>query len=461
MSFPCYADYKDSGIEWLGEVPGHWDVIRLGRFTKERCDGPFGSGLKSEHYVDDGVRVIRLQNIRENRFYDGDAVYVDRNYYDNEISGHDVIAGDILIAGLGDERNPVGRACVAPEGIAPAMVKADCFRFRIDAEAALPAFIAAQLTASAVAVAGVLSTGSTRSRIPLSVMTSRPVAIPPIAEQTAIVAFLNRETARIDGLIAEQERLIALVKEKRQAVISHAVTKGLNPAAPMKDSGIDWLGEVPEHWEVKNLKYMSGSADGIQMGPFGGMLVNVEDYDTGYRVYGQSNTISGDFSTVSRWLKEESFNKLIQYRLCPGDIILTRKGSLGHARLIGNEIFPGIIDSDTIRIRVNRDIAAPEYIANILCEAAYIENQIDSGKRGAILSGLNTSSIKNINIILPPIKEQFEIFYFSQSIMATLDALATDAERAIDLLREHRAALISAAVTGKIDVRGLVDMEAA
>ena len=108
---------KDSGVEWLGKVPTHWEVLPLARITADKCDGPFGSALKTEHYVDSGVRVVRLQNIAADAFRGTDSAFIGENYYQNELNGHDVKEGDVLIAGLGDERNVVGRACIAPIGI--------------------------------------------------------------------------------------------------------------------------------------------------------------------------------------------------------------------------------------------------------------------------------------------------------------------------------------------------------
>ena len=218
------APMKPSGIEWLGDVPAHWRVMPLGRVTLSRCDGPFGSGLKSEHYTDSGVRVIRLQNIRRDGFDDSGEAFIDADYYARELSGHDVVCGDVLIAGLGDDKNTVGRACVAPAGIEPAMVKADCFRYRLDTKQVLPEFVATELSASSAADAGMMSSGSTRSRIPLSVMATRKLAIPPIGEQKQIVDFLRAESLRFVTLTAEAQRAIDLLQERRIAVISAAVT---------------------------------------------------------------------------------------------------------------------------------------------------------------------------------------------------------------------------------------------
>jgi type I restriction enzyme S subunit len=215
---------KDSGVAWLGEVPAHWVVLMLSRVASERCDGPFGSGIKSEHYTDSGALVVRLQNIRSNGFFVGEPAFLELEYFDQALKRHEVLPGDLLIAGLGDENNVVGRACVAPPGISPALVKADCFRFRLDGSVAAAAFVAAQLNVSAVADAGRLANGSTRSRIPLSVMATRVITLPPLAEQVEIITFIERERAAIDELVGEAAATIALLQERRTALISAAVT---------------------------------------------------------------------------------------------------------------------------------------------------------------------------------------------------------------------------------------------
>lgn len=226
---------KDSGVEWLGEVPAHWTVISLGRVTQEKCDGPFGSGLKSEHYTESGVRVIRLQNIRQHGFDGSDEAFIDAEYYQSTLAGRDVVTGDVLIAGLGDERNTVGRACVAPDDISPAMVKADCFRFRLFTEIAVPAFVARQLSVSASADAGAFATGTTRSRIPLTVMATRKVSLPPAKEQQEIVSWIEQEMVKLDALCAECQQAIDLLKERRTALISAAVTGQIDVRGLIKD----------------------------------------------------------------------------------------------------------------------------------------------------------------------------------------------------------------------------------
>ena len=219
-----HVPMKHSGVEWLGEVPAHWKLRRLSRITLEKCDGPFGSGLKSEHYQDKGVRVIRLQNIRSGTFDDSDKAFIEAAYFETAFRRHSVLSGDLLIAGLGDDNHTVGRCCVAPTGISPAMVKADCFRFRIDPSLALPHFVACQLSAGAVFDAGMLATGSTRSRIPLSTMASRMLAMPPLQEQASILDFVRVQLEKIGSVIDRAHRSISLMHEHRSALISAAVT---------------------------------------------------------------------------------------------------------------------------------------------------------------------------------------------------------------------------------------------
>lgn len=215
---------KDSGIPWLGEVPAHWEVMALGRITTSKCDGPFGSGLKSDHYVDAGARVIRLQNIRGGRFDDRDAAFIDIGYFESEMARHAVNNGDLLIAGLGDDKNVVGRACVAPVDIYPALVKADCFRFQLDGDRAVAGFVAWALTVGAAYDAGILSSGSTRSRIPLTVMATRKIPLPPINEQIEISRHIEAVQTEFDQLMVAAQGAIKLLLDRRSALIAAAVT---------------------------------------------------------------------------------------------------------------------------------------------------------------------------------------------------------------------------------------------
>lgn len=232
------APMKPSGIDWLGDIPAHWEVSKLGRATEKYCDGPFGSAIKTEHYVPDGTRVIRLQNIKAYGFDSKDAAYIDSEYFLEELSDKAVESHDLLIAGLGDEKNLVGRACVAPTGLGLAMVKADCFRFRL-LETVSPKFVAFLMSSTASVDAALLGGGSTRTRIPLTKMARRHLLLPPLSEQLEIVKTLEHQLDGFNSLIAEATRAITLLQERRAALISAAVTGKIDVRDMAQDSAHD------------------------------------------------------------------------------------------------------------------------------------------------------------------------------------------------------------------------------
>ncbi len=454
MSLPRYAKYRHSGLEWLGHVPAHWRVLPLGRVATSRCDGPFGSGLKSEHYTETGVRVVRLQNIRREGFDETDAAFVDIDYYQRELAGHDVVEGDLLIAGLGDDNNAVGRACVAPHGIEPAMVKADCFRFRLDPTAALTGFVAASLCASAEADAGRMASGSTRSRIPLSQMSFRKVPVPPLAEQVSILAFLDRETAKIDALVAEQQRLIELLNEKRQAVISHAVTKGLNPDARMKDSGLPWIGEVPAHWTLPPLYVRYDQA-------LGKMLDQAKMTGEHPTPYLRNLDVRWDhFDLDDLPLIDIRPEERDRYMVRRGDLLMVEGRELGRCAIWTGEDNVVAFQKALHRLRPKNASECTRYLYYTMAFANRVGVFFADHSPNEI-PHLTGEELRRYRLPKPPRGEQEAIVEFLDRETQTFAGVEVAARQLTDLLIERRSALISAAVTGQIDVRDAAARSAA
>ena len=452
MSFPRYEKYKDAGIEWLGQVPAHWELMSLGRATESKCDGPFGSGIKSDHYTDAGALVVRLQNIRAEGFFLRDPVFIDLDYFDQELRRHEVLADDILLAGLGDDNNIVGRACVAPTQLGPTLVKADCFRFRVVSARAKPKFLATQLTAGARCDAGQLAGGSTRSRIPLGTMASRTICLPPLREQDEIMLFLDHETAKIDALVDEQKRLIELLKEKRQAVISQAVTKGLDPSVPMKDSRVEWLGKVPAHWGLARLKFVAHVQTGVAKGKdnAGKMTVEVPylrvaNVQDGYLDLDEVSTI------------EIPADDLPRYRLRAGDVLMNEGGDfdkLGRGHVWDGSIDPCIHQNHVFAVRPLG--ISPRWL-NAVTSSDYAQFYFMlRSKQSTNLASISSTNLMELPVVIPPADEQEALLNAIDAQCATCDRMIDSAQSAIQLLLERRSALISAAVTGKIDVRCLV-----
>ena len=271
---------------------------------------------------------------------------------------------------------------------------------------------------------------------------------PPLAEQTQITVFLDRETAKIDELVAEQRRLMKLLKEKRQAVISHAVTKGMNPDAPMKPSGIEWLGDVPEHWEVRTIAKASTKITNGFVGPTRDILV---DAGTPYiqATHIKNGRVNFDDGYFVRPEWSVAHAKSI---LCEGDVLIVQTGAgTGDVGLVStNDV--GYNCHALIIVAPDKSLLHGTFLSTVL-QSTYGQEKLTSIETGAMHPHLNCGEVKFVEIPLPPLGEQLEIVAYINKMADQFDTLATEAQRAIALLQERRTALISAAVTGQIDVR--------
>jgi type I restriction enzyme S subunit len=434
-----YAEYKKSGSIWLARVPSHWEVRSLRtlirpRNERNRVDLPLLSVAREK-----GVFVRSLTDADDNH-----------NVIPEDLSNYKVArAGNLVINKM--------KAWQGSMGIAPSDGIVSPAYFVFDFGIANRAFGQALLRSKPyVAHFGQASDGVRVGQWDLTIAGMRqiPVLAPPPAEQSAIVLFLDWANGRLERAIRAKQKVIALLNEQKQAVIHRAVTRGLDPSAPLKPSGIPRLGEIPKHWDVRRLKFtIDHYGPGIQMGPFGSSLTELHANDTGFKLFGQENTISGDFTRGGRWITKEQFVQLRKYELVPGDVVLTRKGSIGKASLVPIGIPRGIADSDTIRVRLDRRRVDPAFIVEVLHSSRYVQRQLEATQRGAVLGGLNTATIGNVVLILPPRPEQLTLLADLHEATKELVAAVSRVEREIELLREYRTRLVADVVTGKLDVR--------
>lgn len=454
MSSLRYQEYKSSGEEWQDTLPSHWDVLALSRVLSiPITDGPHSTPV----FESEGIPFLSVDGIQAGELVFDGCRHISLDDHIEFSKKAKPIRNDILM-GKAASIGKIARVKVDIDF----NIWSPLALIRLDSNICIPEFMEYVLKSRWLQVQIENKANSnTQLNIGMKDICKLRFFLPPYQEQCAIAKVLDLEISKIDNFIFAQEKLIALLSEKRQATISHAVTKGLNPNVQMNDSGVEWLGEVPKHWTRTRVKFLVSSKDGIQMGPFGGMLLDLDSDSTGYKVYGQENTISGDFTLGNRWISETRFLDLKKYSIESGDLVLTRKGSLGNARLISELPYPGIADSDTIRVRVNGNYIKNDFLSLLFHEAAYVFEQISFSKRGAILSGINSETIANIIVMLPPIAEQDELLIFIQKKIGVFDTGISDCRQAINLLKERRSAFISAAVTGKIDVRQAVQQEQA
>jgi type I restriction enzyme S subunit len=278
-----------------------------------------------------------------------------------------------------------------------------------------------------------------------SEMATYEVASPPLPEQRDIAAFLDRETARIDALVAKKERLVELLQEKRTALITRAVTKGLDPTVPMKDSGVEWLGEIPAHWETKALsrtllRITYGFTNPMPVADVGPYMLTALDIGDGEILY-----------EGARRTTEEAFARLLTDKSRPtaGDILLTKDGTLGRVAVVGSE--RACINQSVALLRFDQKVDIG--FVQLALRAAPYQERMAFEAGGTAIKHIYISRLARMAIALPEKSEQHAIAAFLDRETARIDALVAKVREVIERLKEYRTALISAAVTGKIDVR--------
>ena len=433
MSFPRYPKYKPSGVEWLGEVPEGWEVVPLRHWCEclDRIRVPLNAT----------ERAARAGNVP---YWGANSIldHVDQALIDEVV----VLLGEDG-APFFDKAKPVAflvRGPIWPNNHVHVLRPSNTQ----SAE-----FLAHALNATDYSA---YVEGSTRDKLTQLAMMRIRLPKPPLPEQRAIAAFLDRETGKIDALVAEQERLIELLKEKRQAVISHAVTKGLNPKAPMKDSGIEWLGEVPAHWEVGPVKrFVIQRSGAIKTGPFGSQLTASDMTEGAIKVYTQRTVIDSDFDSGENFISDAKFSELTKFEVFPGDVLVTTRGTIGRAVTVPPSAQRGILHPCLLRVQPEPQRLDAEFLVALIEQSSLVRQQIGYLSNATTIEVVYSDTMGSVIIPVPPIAEQQAILKWLSRSVGDIDALLTEAQRAIELLQERRSALISAAVTGQIDVRKL------
>ena len=451
MSFPRYPKYKHSGVEWLGDVPEHWDVTPLKHLASLK--GRLGwQGLRADEYTEDGPFLVTSEHFTNDRidWHRCHHVAFERYAIAPEIQ---LRPGDLLMMKDGAA---MGKLAYVDHLPAPACLNSHLLLFRPVDGQFTNRFLYYVLGGPCFKTFMVRErTGTTFFGISQESIGTFPLALPNVAEQREIASFLDRETSKIDGLVGEQRRLIELLKEKRQAVISHAVTKGLNPHAPLKPSGIEWLGDVPEHWEVKPMRMIANVVRGASPRPAGDPLYFGGDAVPWVTVAEITKDDHVELTETETFLTEEgaSNSKLF----LKGTVIYSNSGAtLGVPKILRIDACAN--DGVVAFEKLSREVH-PQFLYRYL--ASITDAIREKVKQSSGQPNLNTDIVKALRFGLPPMDEQERIVGHIAELTDQFDALTAEAERGIELLQERRTALISAAVTGQIDVRGLVETEAA
>lgn len=440
MTFPSYDCFKSIDANWLGRVPSHWEVVRLRYLFKrvKRTNCPEKELLSV--YRDYGVIPKNSRDDNHNKPSD-------------DLSPYQLVeSGDLVMNKMKAWQGSI--AISEYEGIvSPAYF---VYSFSGEGKNAIDSKYVHYLLRSPAYITQYMARSKgirvNQWDIEPEAFEHIEVLLPTIKEQKAIATFLDRETLRIDSLIEEKETFIKLLKEKRQALISHVVTKGLNPNVEMQDSGIEWIGQVPKHWVIRRLKHTSTLQSGIAKGKDNANketlsvpMLRVANVQDGYVKLDDVHEINVLPHEVER------------YALKDGDVLMNEGGDndkLGRGTVWKEQIKPCIHQNHVFVIRVT-DIE-PEWLG-WLTQSAYAKFYFFRvSKQSTNLASISSTNVKEVHLLIPPADERKIIMEYLEKQTSKLKLLVQDVEQSITLLKEHRTSLISAAVTGKIDVRETV-----
>ena len=436
MKFNEYPEHRNSGIEWVGDVPAHWDILKgawLGSL--------FGSEtVPEEHVVDQGpLPFIKVSSLSVEGFnLMQKSYFVSESWYKSVKPRKNFVVFPKRGAAVFTNKVNIVRE--------NAVIDPNLMGWEVN-DRAIPEYIAHILKLRGL---NDIADVSTVPQINNKHISPMMFPVPPLSEQYEIAKFLDYETAKIDALIAKQQQLIALLQEKRQAVISHAVTKGLNPAAPLRDSGVEWLGKVPAHWEVKKLGHVGELQNGLNIG--GDAFGSGDPFVSYGDVY--NNAIVPSLPTG---LVQSTADDQIKYSLKSGDVLFTRTSEtvddIGVASTCLQEIPKVTFAGFLIRFRPVPGKLNPNY-SSFLFRNRSIQDFFAGSMNLVTRASLSQNVLKTLPICVPPIDEQVPIAIYLKKTASVFDQLEHNLVRQEEILQERRTALIAAAVTGKIDVRG-------
>ena len=429
-----YSLYKPSGVPWLGDVPVYWDVPSL----KHVCSryALYGANVSATKYLQSGIRFLRTSDITDTGNLNEDGVFLPeatvRDYMLND--------GDILLSRSGT----VGRSFLYQSNLhGPCSYAGYLVRF-IPGERVIPKYIFFfTKTASFEEFLRSVAISSTIENVNANKYSAAKLPLPPLSEQKSIVIHLSKLTYRIDSLIEKLQRKIELLKEHRTALISQCVTKGLNPNAEMKDSGVEWIGNIPSHWKEKKVKH---SCD-VTLGK---MLTPQNKGDMKKKPYLRSQNVQNGYFDLND-VKEMWFSdsELVNLELRYDDLLISEGGQVGRSALWDESIVPCYFQNSLNRIRsesVNTKFLS--YLFELYFSKGYFDSVVDR----VSIPHLTKEKLSEIKLVEPPLHEQTLISKLLDQKTSQIDYLSEKLQRKIEILKEYRHSLISNVVTGKVKV---------
>lgn len=433
-NFPRYESYKDSGVDWLGDIPEHWEVTRVKNVFRLVIEpAPINNDFELlSVYTEIGVKPRKELEERGNKASTTDGYW--------RVKYGDIVVNKLLawMGAIGVSKYDGVTSPAYDILRAKRKLNSDFYHYLFRTE-------------SCISELKKHSRGIMEMRLRLYFDKFGDVLIPfpDFDEQERIVEFLDRKTAQIDQAIVQKERLIELLQERQQILIHNAVTRGLNQNVKMKHSGVDWIGEIPKNWAVSKLGFYTTK---IQTGPFGSQLHSHEYIENGVSVINPSHIINGEIKPdFSQTISSKKHQELLHHTLNIGDIIFGRRGEMGRCALVRPESGLMICGTGSLKISLDKERVYPDYINNLL-KLGIMKEWFSLNSVGSTMENLNSNILSLVPLIIPPKPEQIAISEYIENLNTKIETAISCKQKEIEKLKEYKAVLINSAVTGKIKV---------
>lgn len=446
-----YEEYKECDCGWLDKIPSGWSTIPIKRTVKNILTSFIdGDWIESDVITSDGIRYLTTGNVGALEYKEQGHGHISEETF-KELNCSEVFPGDMLISRLNE---PIGRTCIVPDLGNRIVVAVDNVIYRPDENKYDKRYLMYQMNCLPYTEnANFIARGSTMSRISRTMLGSIKLCIPTLQEQQAIASYLDEKCGKINGAIDVQKKKIDLLNELKQTIITNAVTKGLNPDAPMKDSGVEWIGQVPAHWEVMKMNFACKViTDYVASGSFADLRDNVTYLDEpDFAMLVRTADLSQKDKNISRvYINRASYDFLSNSNLYGGEIVLPNIGaSIGDVYMVPYGLYDNMsLAPNSIMVKSK---TSDEYMYYFFFSKVGRESLNIIGTAAA-QGKFNKTELRALRVPIPPSEEQDLIINHIKEKIAPIETQISKANRRIELLNELKQSIITEAVTGKIKV---------
>lgn len=440
---------KPSGIDWIGEIPCSWNIKRIKYLAQLK--GRIGwQGLTSDEYTDVGPFLITGVDFSNGGINWENCVHITEERWAEAPEIH-IKNGDLLITKDGT----VGKVAIVENLQGKASLNSGVLLIKTSNDYNKKFLYWALLSEEFWTWFRLKNAGnSTIVHLYQNDFAEFSYTFPDATEQQAIADFLDKECAQIDSIAADLEKQIALLQQYKKSLITETVTKGLDKSVPMKDSGVEWIGKIPAHWDFKRLKFMlENSSDSMKVGPFGSALSGSDFTDEGKWVYNQRVVLDNNFSENTTFVSEEKFQEMQGFAVYPGDILITTRGTIGKVAIVPEWANEGILHPCIIKFRIDKEMIIPELLQLIFNESDFVKDQFTLMSNATTIEVIYSYSLKDILLPVIPADEQEKIYAYLSKKCIAIDGIIAEKQKALATITQHKKSLIYEYVTGKKRVK--------